>query len=241
LVRARRAGLNTEPFRVAGGDMVDGLIRGRDGKLRTLDGKPYTGTKVPKDAKILPDTTPAASFTLIQTPDGQFNFNRRTGQAGDRVGDLAPTADARNESRRVGRVGNIVDAIDELSTRINTYEGVLASVVGEAEKAKARVNLADDTAEYQAVVNSFIPMIARALGHTGVLTELDVQSAKAILPSPGDGKALRDRKMARVRALMASMGDHSGDAPSKQGAVGVAADAVRAAAPTPKKKYELLP
>jgi hypothetical protein len=51
----------------------------------------------------------------------------------------------------------------------------------------------------------FTPLVARALGHTGVLTEQDVQSVRALFPRPEDSKSLRDRKVSRLKGLMLQM------------------------------------
>ena len=66
-------------------------------------------------------------------------------------------------------------------------------------------NMNDDIAEYEALVSGFTPLVARALGHTGVLTEQDVQSVRAVFPRPGDSKSLRDRKMKRMRSLLSGV------------------------------------
>ncbi len=97
----------------------------------------------------------------------------------------------------------VLDSIWELSEKINVNQGVLAKAVGAVEKQKAKVNLDDDVAEYQALVEGFTPLLARAVGHVGVLTQQDVDSVKAMLPAPGDSKSVRDRKVARIKKIMA--------------------------------------
>jgi hypothetical protein len=145
---------------------------------------------------------------VIMTPEGPQVVDRTnrtaapiTGAGGGTVG-LVPTAEQRN--RQAGRQAAqpFIDAASELADRINVNQGVYATAAGAVEKQKAKVNLDDDVAEYQAMVSAFTPMWARALGHTGVLTEQDVQSAKAILPSPGDSKTLKDRKIARIHSII---------------------------------------
>jgi hypothetical protein len=124
-----------------------------------------------------------------------------------------PTTEERNRRTASGRAGSVLSAIGELSERINVNQGVAAKVVGEVEKKKALANLNDDVSEYEAVVSGFTPLLARAVGHVGVLTEQDVQSVRKMLPAPGDSKSVRDRKVARINSLM---GDLSGqtDAPA---------------------------
>lgn len=95
-----------------------------------------------------------------------------------------------------------LDALDELSARINDMEGLAARGAGSWRKAAAIANYDDDLAEYEAVLNGAIPSIARKMGHTGVLTQPDVDSVRGMFPKPGDSKTLRDRKMARIRKIM---------------------------------------
>jgi hypothetical protein len=92
----------------------------------------------------------------------------------------------------------------------------MAKLAGGVERAKAEANYNDDVAEYEALISGFTPLVARALGHSGVLTEQDVQSVRALFPRPGDSKTLRDRKIARLNGLFGeiqSAGVDTGGAP----------------------------
>jgi hypothetical protein len=111
----------------------------------------------------------------------------------------------RQQILQLKKVEPIFNAVADLSERINTGEGVVARVVGAVEKQKARINLEMDVAEYNALVSGFTPLVARAVGHTGVLTEQDVQSVKEMFPKPGDSKELRDRKVARLLSIYGSI------------------------------------
>jgi hypothetical protein len=126
----------------------------------------------------------------------------------------APTSDQRNRTENAGRANPVVSAISELSERINTGRGVAAKISGAAERAKAEANLSDDVSEYQAVVSGFTPLLARAMGHTGVLTEQDVQSVRKMVPSPDDSKSVRDRKISRIQSLLGSQGAGTKTAPA---------------------------
>lgn len=109
----------------------------------------------------------------------------------------------------------VLAAVAELSEKINTGEGLLAKMGGGAAKLAAKANYDDDVAEYQALVEGFTPLMARALGHTGVLTQQDVESVKALFPQPGNSKTLRDRKIARIRDIFKKLeGVDSGTAPA---------------------------
>lgn len=100
------------------------------------------------------------------------------------------------------KVKPVLSSISELSERINTQQGVYAAISGGAERAKAKANLNDDVAEYESLVSGFTPLVARALGHTGVLTQQDVDSVRAMFPKPGDSKSLRNRKIKRLESLI---------------------------------------
>jgi hypothetical protein len=115
---------------------------------------------------------------------------------------IAPTAQERNFTSSLEKINPVLSAISELSELINTQQGVIAKISGGAERVKAKANLNDDVAEYEALISGFTPMVARAVGHTGVLTQQDVDSVRALFPRPGDSKSLRDRKIARVKSIL---------------------------------------
>jgi hypothetical protein len=123
-----------------------------------------------------------------------------------------PSAMEQMDSRKFAKASPVLKGIGELSERINTLQGVYAKAAGEVEKQKAKANLNDDVAEYESLVSGFTPMIARALGHTGVLTQQDVDSVKNLFPTPGDSKSLRDRKVTRMMGII-------GDLQSTEGVV----------------------
>lgn len=123
---------------------------------------------------------------------------------------VAPTTQERNFEMSLGKIDPIMKSISELSERINTQQGVIAKLYGGAEKAKAKINLDDDVAEYESLISGFTPMVARAVGHTGVLTQQDVDSVKALFPRPGDSKNLRDRKIARVKMILGAQNPGAG-------------------------------
>lgn len=99
----------------------------------------------------------------------------------------------------------VINAVSDLSEKINTLRGLTAKASGEIEKQKAKLNLNDNVAEYESLVMGFTPLVARALGHTGVLTEQDVQSVRMLFPRPEDSKSLRDRKITRLKGIMLQM------------------------------------
>ncbi len=123
------------------------------------------------------------------------------------------------DARKFSKAAPVFSAISELSEKINTQQGVVAKMYGGAKKAAAKANLDDDVAEYESLVMGFTPLVARALGHTGVLTEQDVASVRMLFPKPGDSKSLRDRKIARITSIAAELGGGSPAPVSGEGAL----------------------
>jgi hypothetical protein len=83
-----------------------------------------------------------------------------------------------------------------------------------------RVNLDNDVAEYEAAVKGMIPLVARAFGHTGVLTQQDVDSVRNMFPKVGDNKTLAENKMARIKRQIAQLPGNDMSPVSSHGAPG---------------------
>lgn len=180
-------------------------------------------------APVQPPSVQAKSLVNDQGKEVEGYFDPATRRYYDAQGAVItnPTSPRQRDQsaaadlRKFETAGPIIDSIADLSERINTLQGVLATASGKIEKEKAKVNLNDDVAEYESIVSGFTPLVARAMGHTGVLTEQDVQSVKALFPRPEDSKALRDRKMARIKTIVGRLKEISG-APVEPGATGQA-------------------
>jgi hypothetical protein len=117
------------------------------------------------------------------------------------------SATERMDARKFSKAEPVMKAVSELSEKINTGQGAIAKITGGVARAAAQVNLNDDVAEYQSLVAGFTPLVARALGHTGVLTQQDVDSTREVFPKPGDSKSLRDRKIKRIMSLLGEIED----------------------------------
>lgn len=117
----------------------------------------------------------------------------------------------------------IMDEIDMLSKKINTGEGLGATMGGMARRGMAAANYDNEVAEYEALVKGFIPMVARAVGHTGVLTQQDVDSVRALFPLATDNAQLAKNKIERVRKLMSAIQEPSapGAAPKVPDPLGI--------------------
>lgn len=172
-------------------------------------------------------TKPSFSRAEIVLPDGTIktaNYDSTSGKytdidSGQVLSGVGRAPTEKDIATQTGKkqLGKVVSSLEELSEKINTLKGVVATASGKAEKAKASVNLNDDVAEYQSIISAFTPIVARAVGHTGVLTQVDVDSVKAMFPAPEDSKSLRDRKVARLRTLL--LNDDSQKPPTTQGGV----------------------
>jgi hypothetical protein len=112
------------------------------------------------------------------------------------------TAQVRNYDFSTKRVMPLLEGMAELAQRINVLDGIQAKAVGLEKKAAAKLNYDNDVAEYEALLSTFIPLWARSVGHTGVLTEQDVKSARKMFPNPGDSKDLMARKIKRIEKML---------------------------------------
>lgn len=104
-------------------------------------------------------------------------------------------------------VTKIMDEIETLGKRIFTSNGgPIANITGAFRTAAAKANWDNDVAEYNALVEGMIPMVARANGHTGVLTQQDVDSTRALFGKIGlagtDNATLAQNKIDRVKRLI---------------------------------------
>jgi hypothetical protein len=150
------------------------------------------------------------------------------------------TAQQRDATVGRNRATPVIKSISDLSEKINTGQGVLAKITGGAERLAAKANLDDDVAEYQAIISGFTPLVARALGHVGVLTQQDVDSVREIFPKPGDSKSLRDRKVTRLITLMGEI-KAAGKGDDEPATTAPAQGAVPPAAAKPKVTVRELP
>lgn len=117
-----------------------------------------------------------------------------------------PNAQQLGMTQSLKRVQALLDSAIELSKAINTSQGLAAKAKGYANVAAAKANLNDDVAEYTAMLQAFTPLWARAMGHTGVLTQQDVDSARMAFPGPTDSESLRTRKLKRIYKVL-KLGD----------------------------------
>src|SRR3990167_124155 len=149
-----------------------------------------------------PSTSPQPSYHWATDPTtGQERF--MTAEEIRTSGAKPPgTAQSKNRQQARQAVQPVIDAITELMPKINMKKGVSAKIAGGWREALAVANYDDDVAEYVAVVEAFPPLLARAEGHTGVLTEKDFEHSMRILPMPGNSDTLAARKLKRLMQIL---------------------------------------
>jgi len=163
-----------------------------------------------------PSAPAAKSFQRIETVDDAGNpvIQFMTAEEVRAQGGVKTSPKTTAKASGPATVDAILSEIDGLSQQINTSgSGPLANLSGLTRRGMAAGNMDNTVSEYQALVNGFIPMVARAVGHTGVLTQLDVDSVRDLFPKPTDNRTLAASKIDRVRRIMAAMQPETGSAP----------------------------
>lgn len=80
--------------------------------------------------------------------------------------------------------------------------GPVGKVAGWSAGVSNVLGLAPDVDVYQSQVEGFMPLFARAVGHTGVLTEKDVARTERLFPRVGDTRQVAERKLRRIEAII---------------------------------------
>jgi len=200
--------------KLVNGKRVD-VQRGSDGFWYDMSGGKLDAQSVsPEPEKV---TTPTTRYSPQDVVDDtgktvKANYDALTGRYTTNDGTVIrnpqkpPTDTQAATTTSASKVLTVFSKLSDLSEKINTGKGLIAKAQGAASIAAAQANYNDDVAEYEALIDTYTPIMARANGHTGVLTEQDVQSTKAIFPRPGDSKTLRDRKIKTMESLMGAGG-----------------------------------
>lgn len=98
-------------------------------------------------------------------------------------------------------IGTHLATIEQLSKKINTAGPWSATAKGLVRAGLGKVNFDNDVAVYNGLIDAIGPAIARALGHIGILTDLDVLKSIGIFPRVTDSAALAQKRMALARDL----------------------------------------
>lgn len=97
----------------------------------------------------------------------------------------------------------ILGQIDQLSAKlIGQVDGAEALGEGARRRAASLINMAPDLVTYEGLISTFTPLMARAVGHNGVLTQIDVDSVKEIFPKNTDDTKTRNAKILLVTDVM---------------------------------------
>ena len=113
-----------------------------------------------------------------------------------------PTYQELIDSRKFDKAMPVIEVLEDLSKKINTSEGLIAKASGYKNIAAAKLNYNNDVATYMAVAEGFVPLVARALAHTGVLTEVDLERTERLFADPTASQSLRNQKVAVLRSLL---------------------------------------
>lgn len=163
-----------------------------------------------------PQQAPTPTYREVNTVDEAGNpvLNFMTPEEVRAQGGIKGQPKTTAKATGPATVDAIMGEIETLSGKINTSAGgPMSNVKGALRRGAAAGNMDNDVSEYLALVEGFIPMVARAVGHSGVLTQQDVDSVRALFPRPGDNAQLSKNKMDRVKRIMQQM-QSPGDAPA---------------------------
>ena len=116
----------------------------------------------------------------------------------------APTAATRGKEESKGAA---MQAFDELMGIYDAFggqpdDGIEARALGMKRSVQGMSGYNPEVQVYRGGVRGFVPLMARALGHVGVLTELDVERTEALFPGPGDTKAEALKKRQILTEIM---------------------------------------
>jgi hypothetical protein len=211
ILRLRRIGVNATPS----ADMLlteeeraaqDARSLKHAGDVADIQARTAARYREPKDAK-------EPHYEKVETVDDKGNpiTKYMTPDEVRAEGGVRGAPKTTAKAQGPATVAAVLGEIDTLSKKINTGgSNPLTRIGGTVRSAAGAMNLDDAVAEYESLIAGFTPIVARAVGHTGVLTEQDVQSVRALFPKPGDSASLAHSKLARVRKLMAQIQPETG-------------------------------
>lgn len=159
-----------------------------------------------------PQQAPTPQYQRIETVDAAGNpvIQFMTPEEVRKQGGVMTSPKTTAKASGPATTDAVLGEIKKLSENINTIGGgPVANIVGLFRKGAAALNLDNDVAEYERLVTGFIPIMARSVGHSGVLTQQDVDSTKALFPGVTDNSKLSANLIARVERIMTAMQDPS--------------------------------
>jgi hypothetical protein len=184
------------------------LEKGEDGRVSFRDTTPPTSGTAAGDP---PKTETIGGRLMGWNPKTQ-KFDIDYGAAGRAV-TVTSGQMAQNRTSALQAMGKPTDTegdtIWALTNRIFTKSapsggmaGVRAKASGLGDVVGSATGYSPDPQMYSSQIRGFVPIFARSVGHSGVLTELDVKRTEALFPRFGESKEMAQRKMARLNAIM---------------------------------------
>jgi hypothetical protein len=162
--------------------------------------------------------------------------------------DTATKAGTGATTAKLEAVAPVIDEITTLAGKIFTSDaGPWTNIVGAWRSGAARMNLDNDVTEYRSLVRGFTPLMARAVGHNGVLTEQDVQRTELLFPEVAltgtDNATVAKNKLERMKRVMVGGGTEAEKEEVRRlmGWTGAAAPAVKPSGGITILKIERVP
>jgi hypothetical protein len=169
-----------------------------------------------------PHRPPAPSIAILPTPDGYVRADRRgegpatpllgpdgkplqppptTAMRNAEAGVTAPQM-ARKEAQQ--RAAPVLADLGSRALALNKglEGGFVDRVSGMASSAAGRMGMNPAADLYRTGVRGFTSLLARSVGHVGVLTELDVQRTEELFPRIGDGEVVAREKLNRIQRII---------------------------------------
>lgn len=109
--------------------------------------------------------------------------------------------EAGGKEEAINAYGHLMNVFDSIGGGTFAF-GPVARGVGGARRGAAAAGLAPDVKTYLEGVEGFAPLLARAAGHRGRLTDRDLTRTEALFPMPGDTTAEVGKKRALIEAIM---------------------------------------
>lgn len=121
----------------------------------------------------------------------------------ERAGGPKLTAQQLKDMHNFRKSEEVFMELSRLAQSVFTNESAIGSkLMALPQKGAAALNLAPQISLYESRRAGLVPIFARALGHTGVLTEIDVQRTESLFPKLGDSMELAQLKLESLHRLM---------------------------------------
>jgi hypothetical protein len=148
--------------------------------------------------KTTGQTTWVSKRDLLAAPDRYVQDT--TAQRNEASGSTAAQQGLRQSRARA------VPVLQDLGSRALTINrgsqgGIMARAGGAMRSGASRVGMDSAVDLYRTGIRGFVPLLARSVGHVGVLTEQDVQRTEELFPRVGDSEAVTLEKISRIKRI----------------------------------------